>query len=54
MENNRVSKELLDEILIALNSIPNQATGGERWRTTYQLAAALSRALRVRDSTGRT
>lgn len=46
MEETIVSRNLLDEILTALNHIPNQPSGGDRWTTTYQLAAELSRALK--------
>lgn len=45
MEETKVSRALLQEVLVALNDIPNQVYGGVRWQTTYQLAAELSRVL---------
>lgn len=47
MEETQVSRTLLQEILVALNDIPNQVYGGRRWQTTYQLAAELSRVLKT-------
>jgi len=46
MDKTPISLALLNELMIALNHMPNQASGGVRWRTTYQLAAELSRALK--------
>lgn len=47
MEETKVSRALLQEVLVALNDIPNQVYGGLRWQTTYQLAAELSRVLKT-------
>ena len=47
MEETTVPRVLLQEILVALNDIPNQVYGGVRWQTTYQLAAELSRVLKT-------
>lgn len=47
MEETTVHRVLLQEVLVALNDIPNQVYGGLRWQTTYQLAAELSRVLKT-------
>lgn len=44
-----VSRELLDDIVTALNQVKNHEVGGFRWRSTYSLAAELTRVLRTSD-----
>lgn len=44
--------ELLREIQCALNDLPNTPFSGERWTSTYALAAELSRYLRSVAASG--
>lgn len=47
MDSVRVPRQLLRDVILALNDIPNQAFGDSRERNTYLLAAELSRVLRL-------
>lgn len=42
----RVPRDLLRDIQCALNDIPNTSFAGERWTSTYALAAELTRLTR--------
>ena len=47
-----VPLDLLRDIQCALNDIPNTSFGGERWSSTYALAAELTRLLRDQSASG--
>ena len=56
MDSVLVPRQLFRDVLLALNDIPNQSFGDAPDKDTYQLAAELSRILRLveRDSSQRT
>lgn len=50
MDTISIPRDFAEELMTALNFIRNQKTSGERWRTTYDLAAELSRVLKSQNS----
>lgn len=46
METIPVSRALIEEVLMLLNDVENRSYGGRRWRTSYELAAEVTRVLR--------
>lgn len=46
MERIAVSRELMEEVLMLLNDVENRSYGGRRWRTSYELAAEVTKVLR--------
>ena len=47
MEQLAIPRALVEEILVALNEVRNTSFGGTRYKTTYELAAELSRTMKV-------
>ncbi|HMN08804.1 MAG TPA: hypothetical protein PKC83_08475 [Gemmatimonadaceae bacterium] len=47
MDTISLPRSLAEELMIALNHMRNQPSGGQRWRTTYELAVELSRVLKA-------
>lgn len=47
MDTISLPRSLAEELMIALNHIRNQNSGGQRWKTTYELAAELGSVLRA-------
>lgn len=41
-----VPLELMEEVLMLLNDVENRSYGGRRWRTSYELAAEVTKVLR--------
>lgn len=46
METIAVSRELMEEVLMLLNDVENRSYGGRRWRTSYELAAEVTKLLK--------